>query len=652
MKNLSLLILAFLFSILTRTFGQNYADVQGTWSGNATLVEKLSGEFWTSERHIVLNITDNKVTGTVKYSGDVKIGPAVGHDECFGAGSGELISVNIRTWDSTYDINMEGPECKLVAGGGNSGDGLTGIGISNKRLQVTGNQLNTIVLSGTETTTRTVEGMGEFTRTITWHLVASVDAELIVTPIGMDKKGVQKSYNDWLPEPGTDETTKGSLMKIGLKLQSKSGKPLKYKAQSFELKLSSTSREPGITINYPVRPAANQLPDLRFVPLPIAESDNEDQSITVTCKNGTTGEAFVASYDGGGWTTLTAVAKLEGGIYIEGHLQAGDTNILIPKRNPALHIAEAWFKKYGNPGEMDDKETSAGNNYNGDGLTAYEEYRGVIAQEKFKRLDPGKKEVGIDVVKNDLPFFSDGIKRFEKATGLTAVIFHQDLNEIDADRRMNKNGITNHSYDQYVLRLDKSVIPSSAVGKAYGGPGTPAKTRLVVVDYTKIQNEYGVWQGIAREMNMPMPFTLKEQLASVIAHELGHGVSCWHHGRTGTVPKDTTVPVGDAVYRIFSQNGRPEIGRPYPLKGDFGIKGSQESGDISCIMTYCPYYDWAYKTNGRERFFYRVPLLPLGNKICNSGQGTGINKKDVAGNNNYFGDASFGNCEAQINLRN
>ena len=108
MKKFSFLILAFLFSILTKTFCQNYADVQGIWSGTASLVEKLSGEFFTSERHIVLNIKDNKVTGTVSYSGDVKLGTAVGHDECSGGGPGELISVNIRTWDGTYDINIEG----------------------------------------------------------------------------------------------------------------------------------------------------------------------------------------------------------------------------------------------------------------------------------------------------------------------------------------------------------------------------------------------------------------------------------------------------------------------------------------------------------------------------------------------------------------
>jgi hypothetical protein len=663
MKKLPFLIFAFLFSILTKTFGQNYADVQGTWNGTASLVEKLSGQFMTSERSIELTIIDNKVTGTVKYSGDVKIGTVVGHDECFGIGSGELISVNIRTSDGTYDINIEGPECKLVAGGGNSGDGLTGIGISDQKLQLINGQLNTTNLTGTETTTRNVPNMGTFTRTITWHLVSSLDVELIVTPVGYDITGAQKSYDDWLPEPGKDETNKGSYMKIKLKLQSKSGKPLKYKAQSFELRLFNTSIEPGITINYPLIPQPNQLPDLRFIPLAIAESDDQDQSITVTCKNGTTGETFIASYDGGGATTLTADAILEGGIRIRGQLlvSGGDQDIQIPKRVPGAMIATAWLNANGNPKEMDDKESSTDNNYKGDGLTAYEEYRGVISESKYKRLDPKKKEVGIDVIKPELSLFAEGIKWFENATHLTAVIFHEDLNEIGLDRSLNKNFLTNHDYDQFVLRLYKSTIPkrnkqgkyqligAGIAGKAYGGPGIPAKVFAVVIDYDANVDAVRHWTDYANQIKMPLPFTLNEYLANTIAHELGHAVSCWHHGIStystgGTIEENNKPPV-----RIFSYLNTEITTRPYEAYGS--MKGNQESGDLSCLMAYNPYCKWAYSWDGSTQYFYQVPILPVGKGMCNSGAGTSINKKYTNGNNSFFGDATYGNCLAQIKLR-
>jgi hypothetical protein len=301
-----------------KAIAQNNDNVQGTWNGTASSVEKYAGALGTSERYIEVTIKDNVVTGTHKYIGDAIIeGKHLGHDECFGSGPGELSSLYIKTWDSTYSIGITSPECKLVAGGGNSGTGGTGIGISNQRLQIKNNQLNTTELSGTFVNEKDLGGdLGKYTETVTWHLVRSLDVELIVTPIGYDPEGIQETYDNWLPEPGKDETSKGSYMKIMLKLQSKSGKPLKYKASSFVLRLQNTSREPGITINYPLSPRAKQLPDLRFIPLVVAESNNEDQEDTISAKNGITGEIFIASYDGGGLTTLNAEAVLTEGIHI------------------------------------------------------------------------------------------------------------------------------------------------------------------------------------------------------------------------------------------------------------------------------------------------------------------------------------------------
>ncbi|MBL0130434.1 MAG: hypothetical protein IPP43_04340 [Chitinophagaceae bacterium] len=60
---------------------------------------------------------------------------------------------------------------------------------------------------------------------------------------------------------------------------------------------------------------------------------------------------------------------------------------------------------------MDDKEYSTGNSNDGDGLTAYEEYRGVISEKefgprnpnKFGRLDPNKKRAGNNGKRAELP---------------------------------------------------------------------------------------------------------------------------------------------------------------------------------------------------------------------------------------------------------
>lgn len=651
MKKAFLLILVLSF-LLAKTFAQNYADVQGTWNGTASLVEKLSGQFVTSERHIELTIKDNQVTGTVKYSADVKVGNAVGHDECFGSGSGELISVNIRTWDGTYDINIEGPECKLIAGGGNSGDGLTGIGISDQKLQLINGQPNTTELSGTETTTRNVENMGTFTRTITWHMVSSLDVELIVTPVGYDITGAQKNYDDWLPEPGKDEISKGSVMKIMLSLKSKSGKPLKYKAQSFELKLSNTSREPGITINYPLSPRANQLPDLRFIPLAIAESEDEDQYITISSKNGISGETFIASYDGGGATTLTVEALIDGRIHIKGQLlvSGGDEEIQIPKRVPGTMIATAWRKANGNPEESKDEETSKDNKNNGDGLTAYEEYRGVISEGKYKRLDPRKKELGILVNKqSEKKLFAGGFSMFTNGTGIDIVLF--DKNEIPDNRRLNQNAHTANSFKQYVLRIAKGNTSEKdiygyvmkAYGVTYPTNDIPARVTHITIDVDVIHAHY--LRDIAVAPNLP--YTEQDMLFQTIAHEIGHGVNIDHHGEDlPYIDPMTVVSSSDTIIDVY--RGPTVRDRPYTITGRIGQFGNQQCGDVNCVMCYVNKSFWVKLENHVTSIviFRSVPILPLGKKICNDKKGTGIN--DLGLN---YGNAKKGNCLAQIKLR-
>ena len=88
----------------------------------------------------------------------------------------------------------------------------------------------------------------------------------------------------------------------------------------------------------------------------------------------------------------------------------GTSDILLPKRKPSSIIGEPWLSSNGNPQEGDDNDTSPGNKNNGDGFSALEEYRGIISEGKFKRLDPKKKDLGVQIKKAEkeiffLPFF-------------------------------------------------------------------------------------------------------------------------------------------------------------------------------------------------------------------------------------------------------
>lgn len=612
--------------------GQQLESVEGIWSGTVSMDIRADVTTGWSESHISTSFTDNKGHGTVKAESEPtgiykKIG--MGNTACNGQGVAKLIYLKFNFHKQTYRIDVQGPDCSN--GPNPNSNHRNDILIADKPLAGSPN-----LLSGTETTVSQMPGgVGTVTITITWHLARSVDAELIVTP---------QNYDNWLPEPGRDELTKGSVINISLQLFGRNGQPPTLKAKSFELRLSNTSTEPGITLNAPLVPN-NTLPDLRFLPQANTVISASFQFAQVNCSNGVSGEISIGAFDGGGYTTLTAVAILEDKSRMEGHLliTGGETEILIPKRTAGSNIAISWVTANGNPHDLDDKESTAGNPNIGDGLTAYEEYRGVISEGKFRRLDPNEKELGVCVKRAEVALFAEGISWLENASGLKVI--HFDETEIGPDRRLNKNFLTAHDYDQYVLKLEKKHVRKNVLGRAEPGPGIPKTVTRVKIDYNQIAQQQQELERQARLQNVQLPYTLEEKVAKTVAHELAHGVNVSHHGNDEILEIDKEVNANDPV-RIFLANGNEEITRKYHIAGVVGKSGNQESGDIFCIMNYNPCFDWAVRESNNFFFFYMVPLLPLGNLMCNNKDGTDINATP-----NYFGDARVGNCLSQIKLR-
>ncbi len=608
-----------------------------------------------------LKFKDDKGTGSHTFHSDVTVGGKHCVTDCQGSGEAELHAVVINEEEHSYDIEAIGPGCKGTTCGDEGG--TAEYQSTDADITITeplGSNMD--VLTGSTTTTADLLGtQGTMTNTTTWHLERSKpnDVELIVTP---------QDYDSWLPVPGRDELSKGSMMTVNLKLQGKNRKPLNVKAESFELRLNNTSKEPGITINYPLSPGANQLPDLRFLPLPNIESVDEGQSISLSSPDGVSGKAYIGSYDGGGWTMLTAVAILNDGhhTHIQGRLLVpnGETEIRIPKRDPNSNIATAWLSQNGKPGDKDDIEASQGNTNNGDGLTAYEEYRGVICESDisnnshqiFKRLDPQKKELGVRMKKNEFSLFSQGISLFLSATGVIPIPF--DESEISADRRLNNNSSYASDYKQYVEILEKEALPKDAVGEnqPYNlTPKIPKNSLRVVIDIDKIKQQYQVQITVLNNANRrngthySMPYTEAENIANTVAHELTHGMDVKHHGNP-TLEPDHHIQQGSSYVHVFAEDGSDitEQFRGQTISS-IGIPQNDESGDLNCIMAYAGLYNWAYRVdiNGSENY-YKVPILPLGKTLCSSEAGSGIN----AGGK-YFGDAQakHGNCISQIRLK-
>lgn len=677
MKNHSVSILLLILISLSFSYRQKYNQKpvpEGTdkWTGTLTFDETVihsnSAANGTTKKHVDvsftdalptmyrdmendttnLHFTDDKGTGHYSVYGEsTTIGGQKCTLDCQGSGEAELHAVVINEESKTYDIEAIGPVCngeQTCSGEGTKHygpDGDNEIIISEEPLGA-----NKDLLTGSKTISVDIPGdLGTVKRTITWSLVRSKknDVELIVIP---------KDYDNWLPEPGKNEMMKGSVMTIDLKLQGKNGKPIKAKVESFELRLSNTSIEPGITINYPLIPDAKQLPDLRFLLDPRIESADEDQFISISSINGTTGKAYIASYDGGGWATLSVEAILDDKRHIKGELlvSGGEVDILIPKRIPGTMISLAWANAHGNPQDMDDKETSKGNKNIGDGLTAYEEYRGVITRGKFKRLEPKKKELGIRVEKGEFPLFAEGLGWFKNASDVDTVIFNSQ--EIGFDGRLNKNYEHAHDYDQCVLLLKKGPLPSLVGGKAYtttDNPAVPNQTLEVDVDVDQIHTS--IYQYLI-QMFGPLPYSSSDLIGATVAHELSHGVDVAHHGDTAEEQSPQKITTVDD-YEIFDINGNAITTRPYVIRGPIGNKGSEASGDLTCVMAYNPYFKWAYKEENGKNFFHEVPIIPIGKQLCNSRVGTGINSPsaNIKLINNYFSKAVVGNCMSQIRLR-
>ncbi len=324
-------------------------------------------------------------------------------------------------------------------------------------------------------------------------------------------------------------------------------------------------------------------------------------------------------------------------------IPTGDSDITIPERDPNSKIATSWLNANGNPGEKDDNEKSMLNSNNGDGLSAYEEYRGFISEGKFKRLDPKKKEIGIRIKKKEMSVFDDGIKRVEIAYDSNAIRFLDT--EIKETRELNANFKTSNIFPQRALRLELGDLPD-ALGQAFN-MGGPRNTTLILIDTPAINNEYQGWVSDASPDRLK--FTVSDYISLATAHEVLHGCNAMHHGVKPKISldheakRDCMVP--DSIYDAHNvvENFRP--------KSLFyvGSTGGLESGDIECLLCYYPFYTWAYSVGGDgDHIYHKVPTLQLGRRLCDSPNGTGINALPY-----FFGNAMAGrgNCLGQLNLK-
>jgi hypothetical protein len=308
----------------------------------------------------------------------------------------------------------------------------------------------------------------------------------------------------------------------------------------------------------------------------------------------------------------------------------------IPLDDDHNHIADG-LKEYAGLKELDDTDANPVSNFPGDGLTAYEEYRGFMVQDggktKHVSTQPGKKDL---FVNNQDKF---DLTLFVSATGLEVhTIIPTQYNgdqgngchEINFTSQLFKGGPQHGLWlvdGPFTLPPNKDEEPKSVLGIALEngvGNRSPVARTKIKVDRKKIAE---------RLTKIGKPVPKKEQ--SVVAHELCHGVGCWHHGEA--------------------------VGKVDPA-GAWAIPHGRTSGDVDCVMRYENYAQY-YMPAGKTTVI-KIPVWPepVGTTLCDGAKATGY--PDPNDGNKVFlnpagdcdsaattGPAARGNCKSQLRVK-
>ncbi len=267
----------------------------------------------------------------------------------------------------------------------------------------------------------------------------------------------------------------------------------------------------------------------------------------------------------------------------------------------------------------DDDRTPTGDGTNGDGYSAYEEYRGFIGRHGIHRRTDWNEKTLLIYNMHGLPIWL-----FADQSGLEVVQIDYDGQR---DRVSNYNSGHANLVDQHCLKLKRGPLPDGVAGMSYG-IGPPKNVERTVI---KNGNDGG---------------------SSLVAHEVGHSVGMRHHGDmpwdTSKTPdeRDEMVeirPMTDSWRDLLPghvHSGPMLCGKALPANFSIGEKGDQASGHAHCIMRY-NYWKDVYQQEAGD---FDCMQKGLARQIfCDSPGGTGPNSW-----NRTADDASRGDCKGQL----
>lgn len=417
-------------------------------------------------------------------------------------------------------------------------------------------------------------GWGDGVYTVSWHLqIGSSKARVVLEP--------DDDYQNWMPQLPMGA---GNSIKIKTRIVEPAGSTGK-----FEFKLQDVSKEPGICMNYPTDDPDDGM-DLRIAPVGSGMVFGGDGQSAKTDIDVNEAMVMVQSRDWGAYGKLSVIATLIiGGEEVEYRAifdETGEPYISIPKDNNSNSIADAWEEQHGVypcAGDADNDDQPEGK-CPGDGLSAYQEYRGFFVQGHHRRLNPKKKELFV--------YDPDGLVQQSNLAAATQLeILYPTGKECRCDgsgvnnaRVVNFNTGRYHVVDQHCLWVKKESLPVSDSfnwgycegGTEIGPPRTADKYVLIYTDqiredirYAFLNNKPEISNTLAqrglRADDAWMETNVLDAIKMVTAHEVCHGLGVTHHFKSmrHSLPK-----LDDIEAAILSGDIDPSFGQ------------------MSCVMRY------------------------------------------------------------------
>jgi len=324
--------------------------------------------------------------------------------------------------------------------------------------------------------------------------------------------------------------------------------------------------------------------------------------------------AKISCHDYAASATLIAEVKLGGLWYLaqaKGATAMPEERALrIPLDKNLNSIHDAWEKEFNVAAATDDCDGQPNPTQGGDGLTAFEEYRGVFAYGLHERLHPDHKNV----------FITDQTSKcYAALSELKNDLEKQKLDLMIIDPYEHKDEIINYNStaykmgDQYITVIStcceffRSHPFASGVAQDFGPP------------------RFGV--NVLALKGSTLSYN-RDSLSGLIGHELGHLLGMHHHGEKSEI-------------RLLDDN----------VKYVITCIGSQHSGNFICFMRYLNadlFYDGRQLPDQNKKSLFLPYDVETKSRdhYCESKAGTGPN---AAGN--WCEDAENGNCLLQLQVK-